>query len=441
MNNKVIILKKHFCLSNLNYVPNCQILMNHRTIDSSPNIPKLLFLTLITREMKYLSIGFNCFLFSNNSTALTSSSTKSNIMSKLSQDSILKIMPNQLSENILNNGLREVYLSSGSWRNWFKATLNAKQLMMRTWISFSDLNVEEINKYMNISKEYRNLTIFCLNDYQSEVYLNLIKKFSSSIVTLHVKHLFLNNNQDVEEIILPNLINLNIEFVSQNIIKMLLAANPSVQSLSLKYSTSCSEVIKFLSDNQELLILEISDHIFEDMFEENNNNQFTFKLQKLLVTECRTDSYLENFAEFLKSQDDLNTIGMNANETETIKFLFEEVSVSRLLIRFDSNDYSSLNEIVLDVNMIITELEFETVQQIPLEVLKLFLNALPKLKILHIGVISNEAVKYVAENMKETMYITFNRVLNNENSISYYKMLKKKNSGINKNIEFYFEYL
>lgn len=362
-------------------------------------------------------------------------------MSKLSQESILKIMPNQLSENILNNGLREVYLSSGSSRNWFKATLNAKQLMMRTWISLSDLNVDEINKYMNISKEYRNMTIFCLKDCQSEVYLNLIKKFSSSIVTLHIKHLFLNNNRDIEEIILPNLINLNFEFVSQNIIKMFLAVNPNVQSLSLKYSTSCNEVIEFLSDNQELLILEISDHIFQDMFEENITNQFTFKLQKLMVTECHTDSYLENFALFLKSQDELNTIGVNAKETETIKFLFEQDSVNRLLICFDSNYYSSLNEIALNVNMIITELELETVQQIPLEVLKLFLNALPKLKILHIGVISNESIKYVAENMKEAMYITFNRVLNNENSISYYKMLKKKNSGINKNIEFYFKHL
>lgn len=352
----------------------------------------------------------------------------------------MKIVPNLLSENILNNGLREVYLSSSSSRNWFKATLNVKQLMMRTWISLSDLNDEEINKYMNISKEYHNMTIFCLKDCQSEMYLNLIKKFSSSIVTLHIKHLFLNNNQDVGDIILPNLINLNIEFVSQNVIKMLLAANPSVQSLSLKYATSCSEVTEFLNDNQELLILEISDHIFKDMFE-NNNNQFTFQLQKLLLTECRTDSYLENFAEFLQSQDELDTIGVNAKETETIKFIFEQVSVNRLLICFDSNDYSSLNDIVLDVNMIITELELETVQQIPLEVLKLFLNALPKLKTLHIGVISNEAVKYVAENMKEIMHITFNRVLKNENSIAFYKLLKKKNSGINQKIEFYFKHL
>ena len=362
-------------------------------------------------------------------------------MSKFPMDSILKILPNQLSENILNNGLREVYLSSSSSKSWFKATLNAKQLMMRTWISLSDLNKEEINKYMNISKEYRNMTIFCLKDCQSEIYLNLIKKFSSSIVTLHIKHLFLNNNQDVEEIILPNLINLNIEFVSQNIIKKFLAANPSIKSLSLKYSTSCNEVFEFLNDNEELLILEISDHIFEDMFEENITNQFNFKLQKLMVTECRTDSHLDNFAEFLKSQDELNTIGVSARETETIKFIFEQVSVNRLLICFDSNDSSSLNDTVLNVNMIITELELETDQQIPLNILKLFLNALPKLKILHISVLSNEAVKYVAENMKETKIITFNRVLKNENSIAYYKMLKKKHSGINKKIEFHFNLL
>lgn len=362
-------------------------------------------------------------------------------MSKLSQDSILKILPNQLSENILNNGLREVYLSSSSSQRWFKASLNAKQLMMRTWISLSYLNKEEVNKYMNISKKYRNMIIFCLKDCQSEVYLNLIKKFSSSIVTLHIKHLFLNKNQDVEGIILPNLINLNIEFVSLNIIKMFLAANPCIKSLSLKYSTSCNEVIEFLNDNQDLLILEISDHIFKDMFEENIINQFTFKLQKLMVTECHTDFYLDNFAEFLKSQEELNTIGVGAKETETIKFIFEDVSVNRLLICFDSNDHSSLNETVLNVNMIITELELETDQQIPLDILKLFLNALPKLKVLHISVISNEAVKYIAENMKEIMHITFTRVLKDENSIAYYKLLKKKNSGINKNIEFYFKHL
>ena len=363
-------------------------------------------------------------------------------MSKLSQDSILKILPNQLSENILNNGLREVYLSSNLSKNWFKATLNDKQLMMRTWITFSDLNNNEFNKFMNISKEYRNMTIFCLKDCESEVYLNLIKKFSSSIVTLHVKHLFLNNNnQDVEGIILPNLINLNMEFVSQNVTKMFMATNPRVKSLSLKYSSSCNEMIKFFNDNQELLILEISDQIFKDMFENYIENQFTFKLQKFMLTECHTDLQLNNFARFLKTQNELHTIGLNAKETETIKFIFEQVSIKRLLISFDANDCSSLNDTILIENIFIFELELDTVQQVPLDILKVFLKALPKLKILHINFISNEMVKFVAENMKEMKFITFNRIIVNENSIAYYKTLKKMNSGINQNIEFYFKHL
>lgn len=294
---------------------------------------------------------------------------------------------------------------------------------------------EVVEIIKNTSRKYQNLKIDNCDEETTEKCLQLMKHFETNWISLKICWMKISDFIEIPDITLPNLEELELEIVPQDVYIKLLKDTKKLKKVL--FQVGCSEeqrqhVINCLERNKDLKDLKLLAQIFACVFSEDVSKVFKFKLKTFIVSDAEkiTKVVELNFTNFLKTQKEcLEYISIGDMKAFIVNLLFREMQVLQTIYL---GNITNLLELSLIENTSIITIKLPYLDDE--ESLQKILLASPNCEELYCKVITRQLIDFVILNMKHLKVLSSKNPIDQE-LIDYYERITDAN--VNKNIKMF----
>lgn len=356
----------------------------------------------------------------------------------------------------------EILESSTVCKNWqreiggSRVCMSKIKLSLKFWKSTNKQQQtdEKISILKNITRCYQHITIDCRFDKTLSVeFWDVLAHFSSSLISLKIKSIKLENPAEVK---LTKLRELKLVYVPINIRNILIMSSTSFKKLKLKLVSplnwnksnksdpeSLVSIRKCMESNDQLEDIEIHGGVqYSFFFDEDISDITKFQLKKFkikndmrlaLISE-QTENHLINFLTTQSSS--LVSMFIDVCRPRVVEHIFNKMSnLTSIHVETLMTDYSA-KDLNLRLNERVVDLKIPYVNRH--EDIREILSITPNLETLFVAHLSHETMNYIAYNLMKltTLKYRYDEI----DCEILYETLKDQNEEVNQNIEMIVDY-